>query len=61
MPTFAHSDVAFHLGLHCMLRQRLSSEKEMQLIRNVLPVTPYYTMSHPKFILLNQKEESIGI
>ena len=34
--------VAFQQGLHCMLRQRLSSEKEMQFIWNVSPVTPYY-------------------
>ena len=35
-------------------------EKKYCIIWKLLPVTPLYTMDHPKFIVTNQKEESIS-
>ena len=54
-------NVAFHQGLHCTLRQKLSSEKEMQFNLEIITCdTSNYTMDHPKFIVSNQKKESIS-
>ena len=33
---------AFHHGLHCLLRQNRSSEKEIQYFVELLPMTPQY-------------------
>ena len=54
--------VAFHLGLHYLLRQKRSSEKEIQFyLENITCNPSIYTMDHPKFIVSNQKEESIKL
>ena len=54
-------NAAFHLGIHCLLRQKRSSEKEIQLYLEIIACEPsIYTMDHPKFIVSNQKEESIS-
>ena len=53
-------DAAFHLGLHCLLRQKRSAEKEIQFLFGNITCDPsIYTMDHPKFMVSNQKEESI--
>ena len=42
---------AFHLGLHCLLRLRRSSEKEMQFYLEIIMCHPsIYTMNQPKLI-----------
>ena len=53
-------NVAFYQGLHCSLRQKLSSEKEMQFHLEIIACDALiYTIEYPKFIVSNQKEESI--
>ena len=48
-------------GLHYLLRQKRSTEKEIQFYLEIITCNPsIYTMDHPKFTVLNQKEESIG-
>ena len=49
-------NAAFHQGLHYLLRQKKSSEKEIQIF--IWKLEPY-TMDLPKFIVSNQKEEWI--
>ena len=52
--------VAFHQGLHCLLRQNKFSENEMQYYFEIATCdTLIYTMHNPKYIVSNQKEESI--
>ena len=54
-------NVAFHQGLHCLLRQNQISEKEIQFYFELMTFDPWiYAMDHPKFIISNQKEESIS-
>ena len=54
-------NAAFHQGLHCLLRQKRSSEKEIQFNLVILNCHfSIYTMDPPKFIISSQKEESIG-
>ena len=54
--------VAFYQGLHYLLRQKQTSEEEyifhLEFITYDLLI---YTMNHPKFIVSNQKEESIRV
>ena len=48
---------AFHLGLHCWLRQKLHSEKGIQIYLEIITSgSTIYTMHHPKCVVLNQKE-----
>ena len=62
MSTFANSkdpdemqhNAAFHQALHCLKRSKRYSDKGMQYFRKIITC-------HPKFIVSNQKEESIGI
>ena len=43
---------AFHKGLHCLLRQKLYSEKAIQYYLEVISCDPLiYTMEHLKFIV----------
>ena len=53
--------VAFHQGLHYLLRQR---EIEIQFSNSYLDVINWdpqiYTVDHPKIIVPNQKDESIS-
>ena len=53
--------VAFHQGLHCLLRQR---EIEIQFNHSHLDVINWgpqiYTVDHPKTIVSNGKEKSIS-
>ena len=69
MNTLANSDdpdemlhiVAFHQGLHCLLSQNESLVKEKQFYIAIKTCDPsIHTMDHPKFIVSNQKEESIS-
>ena len=53
-------NAAFHQGLHCLLRQKQSSEREIQYILEIITYDPsIYALDHPKLILSNYKEESI--
>ena len=53
---------AFHQCLHGLLRQKLSSEKEIQFYLEFIICDPLiYTMDYPKFSFSNQKEESIHV
>ena len=52
-------DVAIHQGLHCLPRQKRSSEKEIQFDLEILTChLSICTMDYSKFIVLNQKEKS---
>ena len=45
-------NVAFHQGLHCLLRQNQSSETEIQKFLEIITYDPsIYTIDHPDFIL----------
>ena len=45
-------NVAFHQGLHCLLRQNQSSKKEIQYFWKLQPVTSQNsTMDHPDYLL----------
>ena len=64
MSTLANSEdpdemlhnAAFHLGLHCLLMQKQSSEKEIQFYLEIITWDPsIYMIDHPKLIVLNQK------
>ena len=53
-------NVAFHQGLHCLLRQKWSSGKKLQFCLEIKTCDPLnYTMDHSKFIASIQKEEFI--
>ena len=50
-------NAAFHQGLHCLLRQKKRSVKQMQFYLEIITCGPSnYTMGH----VSNQKEESIS-
>ena len=50
-------NAAFHQGLHCLLRKKRYSEKQMQFYLEIIACGPSnYTMDH----VSNQKEESIS-
>ena len=54
--------VAFHLGLHCLLRQNQSSEKEIKYYLEIITYDPSaHTMDRPDFIVCNLIENSIGL
>ena len=54
-------NAAFHQGLHCLLRQKQSSEKEMQFYLEITTCDPLMcTMDLPKFIVSIKKEEFIS-
>ena len=54
-------NVAFHQDLHCLLRHKISSEKEIYFCLEIITCDPLmYPMDLLKFIVLNQKEESIS-
>ena len=43
-----HRNAAFHQGLHCLLRQNESSEKEIKYCFKIMACGPsMYTMDHP--------------
>ena len=48
----------FHQGLHCLIRQKRSSDKEIQFLGTSMNRGPL--IDHSKCIELNQKEESIS-
>ena len=53
--------MASHQGPQCLLRQKQSSEKEIQLYLEIITCNSLmYTMDIPKFIVSIQKEESIS-
>ena len=43
-------NVAFYLGLYCLLRQKQSLEKGRQFYLEIICDSLIYTMNHPKFI-----------
>ena len=53
---------AFHQGLHCLLRQNQSSEKEIQYFLEIISCDPsIYKLDHPDLTLSNFMGNSIGI
>ena len=53
-------NAAFHQGLHCMLRQNQSSEKEIQYSFKIIIFEPSICpMLHPDFIACSFMENSI--
>ena len=55
-------NVAFHQGLHSLLRQNRSSEKEIQYFIKIITCDPsIYTMDHPDFTVSKFMENSIGL
>ena len=54
-------NVAFHKGLHCFLRQNLSSEKEIQYFWEIITCDPsIYAMDYPDLFICSFMENSIG-
>ena len=54
-------NVAFHQGLHCLLRQKCSSEIKLHFYLEIKTCSPLnYTMEHSKFIASIQEEEFIS-
>ena len=54
-------NAAFRQGLHCLPRQNLSSEKEIQYFLEIITCNPLiYTMDHPDLIVCSFMENSIG-
>ena len=54
-------NVAFHQGLHCLLRQNQTSAKEIKYILEIITCEPsIYTMDH-YFIVCSCVENSIGL
>ena len=54
--------MAFHQGLHCLLRQNQYSEKEMHYFLEILTSYPsIYTMDHPDVIVCSFMVNSIGL
>ena len=44
-------NAAFHQGLHCLLRQKQISEKEIHFYFEIITCDPsIYIMDHPRFI-----------
>ena len=59
-PDLMPHNVAIHQGLHCLLRQKWSSEEKMHFLEIITGVLLNYTMDHSKFIASIQKEEFIS-
>ena len=54
-------NAAFNQDLHCLLRHKISSEKEIYFCLEIIICDPLmYTMDLHKFIVSNKKEESIS-
>ena len=50
----------FHQGLHCLLRQNQSSEKEIQYFFEIITCdSPIYIMDHSDFIISRQSRRDI--
>ena len=67
MPNSADPDemphhAAFYQGLHCLLRQNGSSEKEIQYYLEIITCDPsIYLVDHPDLIVSSLIEISIGL
>ena len=56
-----NSNEMFYQDLHRLLRHKISSEKEIHFCLEIITCDPLmYTMDLPKFIVSNQKEESVS-
>ena len=54
--------VTFHQGLHSLLKQNLSSGKEIQHFGGNITFDPsIYIMDHPDLNVLNFMEDSVGL
>ena len=54
--------VAFHQSLHCLLRQKQSSEKELQYFLEIITIDPaIYTIDNPDFIVCSLMANSIEL
>ena len=55
-------NAAFHQGLHCLLRQNRSSEKEIQYFWEITTIDPsIYAMDHLDFIVCSFMENFFGL
>ena len=55
-------NAAFYQGLHCLIRQNLSSEKELQYVLEIITCDPLIsTMDHPDLLVCCFMENSIGL
>ena len=55
-------NVAFHQGMHCLLRQNRSLKKEIQYFFGIIACDPsIYTMDHPDFIAYSFMERSTSL
>ena len=53
---------AFHQGLHCLLRQNQSSEKEIQYFLEIITHNlSIYTMDHPDLTVSSFMENPTGL
>ena len=53
-------NAAFHQDLHCLPRQKRSSEKELQFNLEIIACDSLiYTMDHSKFIISNQMKNPL--
>ena len=52
---------AVYQGLHCLLKQNISSEKEIQHRFEVICDASIYIMDRPVFIVCNFMENSMGL
>ena len=53
--------VTFHQGLHSLLKQNLSSGKEILFLGNITFDPSIYIMDHPDLNVSNFMENSIGL
>ena len=54
-PDESQHNAAFHLGLHCLLKPKESSDKEIQFYLKNITCDPSIKMDHPKFTLSTRK------
>ena len=60
-PDYILHNVAFHQGLHCLLRKNNLQRKELQFYLEIITCDPLnYTIDHSKLIASTQKEELIS-
>ena len=53
-------NVAFHQGLHCLLRQNRSSEGKNTFKKKITSDSSKYTMDHPDLIVRSFMDNSFG-
>ena len=55
-------DAAFHQGHDCLLKSNAFQRNKYIFFFKIITCNPsIYTLDHPKFIVSNEKEESISV